>query len=134
MLKLIRNGLVYSPDKLGKKDILIAGLVIMGISTLFLPFLGQNVVAWTLLLFLTRCGAALVEIMTESYFFKHAKGKNSNIIGFFRTAVPTSYIVAPVVATLFLLIFPLHLLIFQMFLKKIFYHLLKPFVLLRLEL
>ncbi len=94
-------------DHMGEKSLLIAGLIIMGISTLFLPFLGQNVIAWTILLFLTRCGAALVEIMNESYFFKHVKGKNSNIIGFFRTAGPVAYIVTPIIATLFLLIFPI---------------------------
>ncbi|MDD4988909.1 MAG: MFS transporter [Candidatus Pacebacteria bacterium] len=94
-------------DSFGEKKLLIAGLVIMGISTLFLPFLGQNVIAWTILLFLTRCGAALVEIMNESYFYKHVKGKNSNVIGFFRTAVPLSYIVAPIIATLVLLVFPI---------------------------
>ncbi len=94
-------------DRLGEKSILIAGLVIMGISTLFLPFLGQNVISWTILLFLTRCGASLVEIMNESYFFKHVKGKNSNIIGFFRTAGPIAYIITPIVASLFLVIFPM---------------------------
>ncbi|MDD5357521.1 MAG: MFS transporter [Candidatus Pacebacteria bacterium] len=95
-------------DHFGEKSILIVGLILMAISTLFLSLLGQNVIAWTILLFLTRCGASLVEIMTESYFFKHVKGKNSNIIGFFRTATPLSFVITPIVATLFLALFPMH--------------------------
>ncbi|MDD5068401.1 MAG: MFS transporter [Candidatus Pacebacteria bacterium] len=94
-------------DHFGEKGILIVGLIVMAISTLFLSFIGQNVVAWTILLFFTRCGASLVEIMTETYFFKHVKGKNSNVIGFFRTASPLSFVITPIVATLFLLLFPM---------------------------
>ncbi len=92
-------------DTGGEKKLLVFGLFMMGVSTLMLPFIGPDVLLWTALLFITRCGAALVEIMSESYFFKHVKGKDSNIIGFFRTSGSVAYILTPLFAWLFLTVF-----------------------------
>ncbi len=94
-------------SRYGEKEMLIFGLIIMVVSVLFLPFIGGDFLAWTFALFATRCGAALVEIMAETYFFKHVKGKDSNIIGFYRTASPLSDVIAPLVASVFLVFFDL---------------------------
>jgi hypothetical protein len=47
---------------------------------------------------LTRIGAALVEVMSDVYFFKHIRAKNDEFIGVYRNTVPTAYILGPVVA------------------------------------
>ena len=43
-------------------------------------------------MFMTRVGASLVEVTTESYFFKHTHGKDTNLIGLFRITRPLSYV------------------------------------------
>jgi hypothetical protein len=48
--------------------------------------------------------------MTETYFFKKVHPKDSELIALFRNASPLSYIIAPIIATLLLLILPIHLL------------------------
>src|SRR5690606_23149335 len=53
----------------GEKEILIAGLAIMSISTISLFFITSSAfVVWSVALFLTRVGASAVEIMSETYF------------------------------------------------------------------
>jgi hypothetical protein len=57
-----------------------------------------------------RVGAALVEVTTESYFFKQTKSSDAQIISFFRTTRPLSYVAGAVVASLSLLYVPFNLL------------------------
>ncbi len=86
--------------KLGEKEILITGFVIMTLSTGALAFLTtSNFLIWAILLFLTRVGASFAEITTESYFFKHVNASNADMISFFRITRPLSFILAPIVAT-----------------------------------
>ncbi len=91
--------------KLGEKEILSIGIVVMALSTIALSFIAsKNLALWAVLLFLTRIGASAVEIMTESYFFKQVDGTDTNLISFFRNARPLSYILGPLVASIFLTI------------------------------
>jgi hypothetical protein len=53
---------------------------------------------WALILFGTRTGAAIIEIMSESYFFKIINEENADAISFFRNNYPLAYIVAPLLA------------------------------------
>ncbi|MEI6296941.1 MAG: MFS transporter [bacterium] len=88
---------------LGEKEILTAGFVIAGISTMYLSFIETaDFITWTALLFTTRVGAAAIEIMNETYLFKKVSPKDSDIIGFFRNASPLAYIIAPVLAIILL--------------------------------
>lgn len=57
-------------------------------------------------MFVTRVGASLVEVTTESYFFKHTRSSDAQIISFFRITRPLSYILGAVVASLSLLYLP----------------------------
>jgi len=58
-------------DKMGEKKMLIWGFIIAIIFTLAMPLATQtNLWLWALILFGTRAGAAVVEVMSESYFFK----------------------------------------------------------------
>lgn len=95
----------------GEKEILIIGFLIMSVSTAVLSFLSTPTLAlWAGVLFITRIGASLVDIMTESYFFKHIDGKDADIAGFFRNANPVAYLAGPVVAGVFLFFFDFSLL------------------------
>lgn len=88
---------------LGEKELLSLGFVIIAFSTAFLAFVvGANFWMWTLVLFFTRVGASLAEVMSESYFFKKIDSTDSNLIGFFRMTSPMAYVVSPIIATIIL--------------------------------
>jgi MFS family permease len=81
---------------LGEKELLIAGFVITSISTASLFFIhSENLVVWSVALLLTRVGAALIESMTETYFFKQINGDDASILSIFRMLRPLAYTVGP---------------------------------------
>ncbi len=91
----------------GEKELLAAGFLIAAIGTaLFALPLGTSFLLWTLILLFSRIGASLIEIMTESYFFKHVQGTDADLVTFFRMLQPISYIVGPLLATIILSMFP----------------------------
>lgn len=84
--------------KLGEKEILTVGFLIMGISTAGISWVTTSSVAfWAGLLFITRTGASAVESMTESYFYKQVGPADAHLITFMRTSRATSYIIAPII-------------------------------------
>ena len=93
--------------KHSEKEFLTIGFIIMGLSTLFISFLTTKLFwMWAVILFITRIGASLVEISTESYFFKHVNKEKTDVISFFRVSRPLSFIVAPLLATMSLQFIP----------------------------
>ena len=55
-----------------------------------------SVLVWSLLLFGTRVGAALIEILRDSYFYRRIDGDDVDLIDFFRTSLPMGYVVAAI--------------------------------------
>lgn len=97
--------------KIGEKELLLFGFAIMGVSTYMVSTMhSTSVLMWGALLFMTRVGASIVEVMTETYFFKKVHPSDSELIALFRNTSPLSYVIAPIIATLLLLILPIHLL------------------------
>jgi len=94
-------------SRYGEKEIMTLGFIIMGLATMSIIFISEPVFwLWVFVLFVTRIGASLVEITTESYFFKHVDGDDANIIGFFRNNRPIAYTAAPILASVVLLLAP----------------------------
>lgn len=94
-------------DKFGEKKILIIGFIIIGFSTLVIPLISApSLLLWATILFMTRVGAAIIEVMSESYFFKSVKEENADELSFFRNTNPVSFIIAPLVAIPILLVIP----------------------------
>jgi len=92
--------------KFGEKELLTFGFIVMAISTGLITYIGVKTFwIWAILLFLTRIGAATVEVMTEVYFFKNISVKDVNLMSLFRIMAPLAYIMAPVLATIFLYFF-----------------------------
>jgi len=91
-------------DKLwGEKELLSIGFVVVALATASLSFIaGASVIVWTLVLIGTRIGAAAIESMNETYFFKKIDSTDSNILGFFRMVQPLGYVVGPLIATVLL--------------------------------
>ena len=93
--------------KLGEKEMIIGGLLIMGISTASIFFITSNAVwIWAAVLLATRIGAALIEVLRDSYFYKKIDGRDMDIISFFRTAVSAAYIISTAISALLLLVLP----------------------------
>ena len=85
---------------LGEKEILITGLVIIAVATGALFFVHSGTLwIWALLLFATRIGASLIEVMRDTYFFKQIDKRDVHLIDFFRNTGPLGYMIAPLVAT-----------------------------------
>ena len=86
-------------DRIGEKKMLLLGFSIMALSVLVIPLITEPIFwIWALILFTTRIGAATIEVMNESYFFKIVKEEYANEISFFRNAPSISYIIAPLLA------------------------------------
>lgn len=99
---------VLADKRFGEKEMLIFFLALMVISTAWLPFIvSEKVWFWAAALFVTRIGAAGVDILRDSYFYKRIGPSDVDIIAFFRTARPVANILAAVVVGVSLLFFPL---------------------------
>lgn len=85
----------------GEKEVMSVGFIVMALATVMIAFIEtKSFFLWTGLLFVTRVGASMVEIMSETYFFKKIDSSKANIIGLFRTMRPSAYLVSPIVAML----------------------------------
>ncbi len=94
-------------DKTGEKKMLAWGFLISAGATIAITFISvPKVWLFALILFLTRIGAATIEVMSESYFFKSVSEENADAISFFRNTGPLSFIIAPLCAIPVLLLIP----------------------------
>ena len=100
-------GFMIDKYHIKKKKLLLIGLLIMGLSTLIIPFVSlKNVALWALIMFITRVGATIIETTSEIYFFTHVEEKDAYLLGVFRDMGPVSMIIGPIIATLILFVTP----------------------------
>ena len=94
-------------DRIKERKILIFGFTLTSLATVMLFFIREHSLwIWALALFATRVGASSIEVMADSYFFKHIKSENEELIGVYRSAAPVAYIVCPLLVSLFLIVTP----------------------------
>lgn len=87
----------------GEKELMAVGFVIMAAATLLFAYAdGPTILVFGGVLFLTRIGASLVDITTESYFFKQVTGSDADLVSMFRMLGPLAYIIGPLAASLIL--------------------------------
>ncbi|MFZ2192785.1 MAG: MFS transporter [Candidatus Moraniibacteriota bacterium] len=99
---------VLADKKNGEKRMLIFGLFMMFLFTTIFYFIrSDNVLIWSVVLFGTRVGAAMLEVLRDSYFYKRIDGNDVDLIDFFRTAMPVGYIMASFCSFVILLFLPL---------------------------
>jgi hypothetical protein len=95
---------VVADKWLGEKELLISGFLIASIFTAIIPFLEtKSVIVWGLVLFMTRVGSALIEGMSETYFFKKIGAEDVSILSIFRMLHSLAYIIGPLSAGALLL-------------------------------
>jgi MFS family permease len=98
----------YIADKyIGEKEMMTAGLIIMAATSIAIFFIDTpGIVLWAVILFLSRVGASLVEIMRDTYFFKKVDVENIDLINSFRSTTPVAHILVPLGVTLLLFYLP----------------------------
>jgi predicted MFS family arabinose efflux permease len=97
--------------KLGEKEILTFGFVLTAFSTMAILLFDQKILwIWGALLFVTRIGASMIEIMTETYLFKKINDADVDILSMYRAIPPVAYVVGPMVASVLLLFLNMQLL------------------------
>lgn len=98
---------ILADKKTGEKEFIIASLLMMGISTLAIYFMGTGtIVMWAIMLFTTRIGAALIELLRDSYFYKRIDGHDVDLINFFRTSLPVAFICATILSSFVFIFLP----------------------------
>lgn len=94
-------------DKIGEKKILIYGFLFAIFAVILIPFIEiKSIALFALILFISRIGAATIEVMSESYFFKKIKEEEADEVEFFRNTGPLSFMIGPILATIFLQFIP----------------------------
>lgn len=92
---------VVADAKLGEKEMMAVGFLIVAVSTSWFTFIdGASVGFLMFAMFMTRVGAALIEVTTESYFFKHTNGNDAALISFFRITRPLSVVVGALLGSI----------------------------------
>lgn len=87
----------------GEKEMLIGSLLLMAVSVGAVALISAKLFwLWTLILLLTRIGAAAVEVLRDAYFYKQIDGNDGDLIAFFRTNRPVANIVAAALAAVVL--------------------------------
>jgi len=86
-------------DKIGERKMLMLGFMIMALSTVSVFFIERHEVwIWALALFATRIGAATVEAMSDTYFFKHVRSEEEQFVGVYRSSPSFAYTIGPMLA------------------------------------
>lgn len=94
---------IIADKYIGEKEMMAFGFLVIAVSTSWLAFLPPgNIVVWMVAMFITRVGASFVEATSESYFFKHAQGEDTDKMSLFRLARPLSLIIIPLMGGLLL--------------------------------
>lgn len=95
-------------EKWGEQEVLITGFILVALTTATISFItSSSLWVWALALFATRVGAALVDIGSEAYFFKHVHGSDSGEVSAYRALGPLAFIAAPLLTVLLLFVVPL---------------------------
>lgn len=100
----------YVADKhIGEKEMMAVGFVILALASASLSFMASfGVLAWMVLMFVSRIGASLVEVTTESYFFKKVDGTEPNLVSLFRLMRPLANLLGTVAGSVALFFLPFH--------------------------
>lgn len=82
----------------GETEMLTMGLSLMGLMVITLLFV-SSFWAVVAVLFFSRVGASLVEIMRDTYFYKKVKADDLDLIDTFRNMRSLAYVIGPVLAS-----------------------------------
>jgi MFS family permease len=99
---------LLADKKFGEKEMMATGFMIMALTSAATFYITSSVVTtWMIIMFVSRIGASMVEVTTESYFFKQVKGHDSNMISLFRLMRPLGNLMGALAGSLALMFMPL---------------------------
>ena len=76
---------ILADNYFGEKEMMAIGFLILALTVSSISFMTTaQLIPWMLLMFCSRIGASLVEVTTESYFFKKVSGQDANLMSVFR--------------------------------------------------
>ena len=100
---------IIADRHIGEKEMMALGFVVLALCSASMTFfVGATVVWWMILMFVSRFGASLVEVTTESYFFKQVQGHDTNLISLFRLMRPLANLLGALAGSLSLFLLPIN--------------------------
>jgi predicted MFS family arabinose efflux permease len=100
---------IIADKYLGEKEFMALGFLILVLSLFLFYYIKTPTVGlWAAVLFASRIGAALIEAMKETYFFKIINVEAVSYINIFRATTPLAYVAGSGLAIITLLYFPLN--------------------------
>lgn len=88
---------VIADRYLGEQEMMSVGFLIIAVTTASLGVIsGLGVLGFMVLMFINRFGASLVEVTTESYFFKQIDGGDASLMSVFRLLRPAANVVGAI--------------------------------------
>ena len=101
---------ILADNYIGEKEMMALGFVILALTVSCISFMTTTaLLPWMLLMFTSRVGASLVEVTTESYFFKKVDGEDANLMSVFRITRPLAMLVGSLLGSLCLAYMPFNL-------------------------
>ncbi|MES2966565.1 MAG: MFS transporter, partial [Patescibacteria group bacterium] len=98
---------IIADNYYGEKEMMAFGFLILALAVAAISFMTTTeMVPWMALMFISRVGASLVEVTTESYFFKKVDGDDANLMSVFRLTRPLSVLAGSLLGSLCLAIMP----------------------------
>jgi len=100
-------GILVDKYHVKKRTLLYIGFIIISTSTFLISAITtKSIIIWSIILFMTRVGATIIETTSEIYFFTHVKEEEAYLLSVFRDMTPVAYIVAPLISTLIFIYLP----------------------------
>ena len=84
---------------------MMLGIILIGLATLGITFISStNPLFWAGILFVARAGAATLEAMVFSYFFKKVERSDVGLVALFGSIRTVAFIFVPLVGSIFFLL------------------------------
>ncbi|MBY0538327.1 MFS transporter [Patescibacteria group bacterium] len=101
---------ILADDYFGEKEMMAIGFLILALTVSSISFMtATSILPWMILAFISRIGASLTEVTTESYFFKKVDGQDANLMSVFRLTRPLAVLAGSLLGSICLAIMPFHL-------------------------
>jgi hypothetical protein len=101
---------ILADNYFGEKEMMALGFLILALTVSSIAFITTvEIIPWMILMFISRIGASLAEVTTESYFFKKVNGQDANLMSVFRLTRPLAVLAGSLLGSICLAIMPFNL-------------------------
>lgn len=101
---------ILADDFWGEKEMMAVGFLILALCTAGMTAMTTVLIwPWMILMFTSRIGASLVEVTTESHFFKKVQGEDAPVMSIFRLMRPLGSVLGALLGSVALVFMPFKL-------------------------